>query len=110
MIKFDRDNFELRRSNSPACGVPYDPDSLLTGAEVEAGLTYMDKRHWASEVERNAAVAGAFLPQVIPELAPRVLSADHEELVEVLALLNVISPDSEETGYGDSVVAWLKGL
>lgn len=70
---FAQDNFAERRSGgSEAYGVHYDPESLLTGAEAAAGLTYKDKRIWPDSDTYRAAVAGRISPELIPSIAPRV--------------------------------------
>ena len=53
-------------------GVAYDPESLLTGAEELAGLTYRDKRVWPSEEAYKRAVEGRLTPEQIAAIAPRV--------------------------------------
>ena len=69
---FTQDNFAERRNNSPSAGVAYDPESLLTGDEEAAGLTYRDKRVWQSEEAYREAVAGKYTPEQIAQIAPRV--------------------------------------
>lgn len=66
---FGQDNFTQRRTTGNNL---YDPESLLTGAEVEAGLGYQDKRMWPSTQVFLEAVAGKFPPEMIPGIAPRV--------------------------------------
>jgi hypothetical protein len=49
-----------------------DPESLLTGAEVEAGFTYKNShRSWATETAKRKALAGDLTEQEILELGPR---------------------------------------
>lgn len=71
---FQQDNFAARRSGAGDVnyGNAYDPESLLTGAEAAAGLTYRDKRVWPSEALYKEAVAGRIAPDLIPSVAPRV--------------------------------------
>ena len=69
--QFAQDNFIERRNSSPAAGVAYDPDSLLTGAEQAAGLGYRDKREWPSPEAYQDAVAGKLTPDQVAEIAPR---------------------------------------
>lgn len=65
---FENDNFASRRTTGNNM---YDPESLLTGAEIERGLTYYDKRVWpAPEVER-LAIEGKMPIALIPTIAPR---------------------------------------
>lgn len=67
---FSQDLFPARRMPS---GNPYDPESLLTGAEVEAGMTYTNSRRaWATEAEYHRAVQGEMTTEEILEAAPRV--------------------------------------
>ena len=70
---FSQDNFAQRRNNSAAAGNAYDPESLITGAEVEQGLTYTNsRRNWPSELSYHATVSGRFNCDQVPILAPRV--------------------------------------
>lgn len=71
---FQQDNFAARRSGAGESnyGVAYDPESLLTGAEAAAGLTYHDKRVWPGEETYRAAVSGKIAADLIPSIAPRV--------------------------------------
>ena len=69
---FAGDTFQERRNATPSAGVAYDPESLLTGAEEAAGLTYRDKRVWPSEEAYKRAIEGRFTPEQIASIAPRV--------------------------------------
>jgi hypothetical protein len=72
-ITFDSDNFAQRRASQKGAGVAYDPESLITGEEVAAGLTYHDKRDWFCLGERNrqAAHQGLITPEDVALAAPR---------------------------------------
>ena len=65
---FEKDNFESRRSTGNNM---YDPESLLTGAEIERGLTYYDKRVWTSPEVERLAIEGKMPIALIPTIAPR---------------------------------------
>lgn len=74
----DGDNFAVRRSNSFSGGVPYDPESLISGSEI-ANLEHLtgdkyarSKRNWPSEAVYLAAVAGQYTTEEILAIAPRV--------------------------------------
>ena len=87
---FQTDNFAARRSGAGEVnyGNAYDPESLLTGAEEAAGLTYRDKRIWPSTEVYREAVAGRISPDlIIPSIAPRVriLNAAPGGLADLLA-------------------------
>lgn len=69
---FQGDTFAERRNATPSAGVAYDPESLLTGAEAEAGLTYQDRRLWPSEAAFIAAIEGRLTPEQVAAVAPRV--------------------------------------
>lgn len=71
---FEEDNFAARRSGAGEnnYGNAYDPESLITGGEVAAGLTYEDKRVFPDEETYRRAVAGEIRPEDIPGVAPRV--------------------------------------
>jgi len=69
---FQGDTFSERRNNSPAAGVAYDPNSLLTGAEIAAGLGYNDPRVWPDTETYRRAVEGRFTPEQVASIAPRV--------------------------------------
>jgi len=69
---FEADNFAVRRTGGPnSYGVAYDPESLISGAEELAGLTYADKRLWPSREVYAAAVAGRLTPEDVLAIAPR---------------------------------------
>lgn len=70
---FERDNFLARRSGAGPSnfGNAYDPNSLLTGAEIEAGLGYEHPRDLSHGPSVRAAVAGKVAVEDIPTLLPR---------------------------------------
>ena len=76
---FGRDNFKDRRNATESAGVHYDPESLLTGAEIAAGLGYSDRRVWPSEDIYREAVAGRMTPEQVAAIAPRVKIAPTAE-------------------------------
>lgn len=51
--------------------VPYDPESLLTGAEIDVGMTYADHRIWPDEDTKRRAYSGELTSDEIVRLAPR---------------------------------------
>ena len=66
---FDRDNFALRR----ATGNMFDPESLISGKEIHAGMTYRNStRAWDSEDHYLKAVTGEINTEEILRTAPRV--------------------------------------
>ena len=65
----------------------FDPESLLTGAEIAAGLGYLDKRQYPSDEVYQKICAGEIPQAEIPTLAPRVRST----LADRLALIGVDS-------------------
>lgn len=69
---FKQDLFQERRNASESAGNPYDPESLLTGAEIAAGLGYYDRRHWPSRELYRLAVSGRLTPDEVAKIAPRV--------------------------------------
>ena len=69
---FQSDTFSERRNSTPSAGVAYDPESLLTGAEEAAGLTYHDRRVWPSQALYQLAVEGKLTPSEVAAIAPRV--------------------------------------
>jgi hypothetical protein len=71
-ITFDQDNFAARRASQGGAGVAYDPESLLSGEEIEAGLDYGDLRIWPNEETRQLAHQGELPTEVILAIAPRV--------------------------------------
>lgn len=67
---FDKDNFTLRRTTGHNM---HDPESFITGAELEKGFTYTNsRRNWANYRHYVAAVAGMLTPEEIAKTAPRV--------------------------------------
>lgn len=99
---FEQDNFRERRNSSPAAGVAYDPESLLTGAEAAAGLTYRDRRQWPSEEAYQNAVAGKLTPEEIAEIAPR-----RKKIPELKPLHATLGPPESAFPYLDEVRAEL---
>jgi len=68
---FTRDNFTSRRTTGHNM---YDPESLLTGAEVVEGLDYGNStRDYLSQGIYDAIVHGNIPVDDIPRLAPRIL-------------------------------------
>ena len=73
--RFDKDNFTSRRTTGHNM---YDPESLISGEEIEAGLTYLNsKRYWADEKHYLSAVDGTLSPDEILATAPRVRTGVH---------------------------------
>ena len=66
---FTKDNFTSRRTSGHNA---YDPESLLTGAELAAGFEYGDLREYPSQACYDAIVSGQVPVDDIPVLAPRV--------------------------------------
>ncbi len=98
---FQQDNFTARRSGAGAenFGVAYDPESLLTGSEVAAGLTYRDKRVWPDADTYKAAVAGKLDASLIPSIAPRVRIAATNERLNALLNASGLSPFSSGSAF-----------
>lgn len=69
---FQGDTFAERRNATPSAGVAYDPESLLTGSEEAAGLTYRDKRVWPDQETYRRALEGRLTPEQVAAVAPRV--------------------------------------
>ncbi len=69
---FQGDTFAERRNATESAGVAYDPESLLTGAEIAAGLGYQDRRQWPDEETYRRALEGRFTPEQVASIAPRV--------------------------------------
>jgi hypothetical protein len=74
---FQGDTFAERRNATPSAGVAYDPESLLTGAEIAAGLGYRDRRVWPDEETYKRAVEGRLTSEQVAAVAPRVRVAAH---------------------------------
>jgi hypothetical protein len=82
-INFE-DNFAQRRASQ---NVAYDPDSLLTGAEVEAGLDYenstrvpVDRNTFSSDIDlayHADAIAGELDTTKVLTFLPRTLKPGH---------------------------------
>lgn len=70
---FAEDNFTARRSGAGPSnfGNAYDPESLLTGAEIEAGLGYEHPRDFSHGPSYRLAVAGKVAVKDIPTFFPR---------------------------------------
>lgn len=66
---FQKDNFTLRRTTGHNM---YDPESLISGAEIDAGMTYMNSaRDWKNLEDYIAAVSGQWTTDEILARAPR---------------------------------------
>ncbi len=70
-IQFEGDNFSQRRASQSGAGVAYDPESLLTGEEIAAGLDYDCPRVWQNHATKQAAQTGEIPTRLIPSIAPR---------------------------------------
>lgn len=67
---FSKDNFDSRRTTGNNL---YDPESLITGAELEEGLTYTNsRRRFAARLHYIAAVNGLYTVVGIAVFSPRV--------------------------------------
>ena len=52
----------------------YDPESLITGKELEQGMTYLNSyRDWPNEICEDLAINGEMSAELIAQFAPRVL-------------------------------------
>lgn len=72
---FEKDNFTLRRTTGHNW---YDPESLITGAEIAKGMTYTNsKRMWLSEAHYHSAVSMNLSTDTVDSIistAPRVFA------------------------------------
>jgi hypothetical protein len=67
---FESDNFVSRRTTGHNM---FDPESLISGAEIARGFTYTNsKRAWQSEAHYRSAVMGDIDTNAILKSAPRV--------------------------------------
>jgi hypothetical protein len=67
---FDKDNFTSRRTTGHNM---FDPESLISGAEINQGHTYTNsKRKWLDATHYEWAVMGHITPDEILATAPRV--------------------------------------
>lgn len=76
VITHTADNFAERRASQAGAGVSYDPDSLLTGEEMAAGLDYDDLRDRGNDWQKigsswQRACAGELTQDVITLQHPR---------------------------------------
>lgn len=71
--RFTSDLFTARRSGTVfTSGNPFDPESLITGAEAASGYTFVNsRRYWPSENHYRLAVGGQISTDTIVEIAPR---------------------------------------
>ena len=87
--RFEKDLFSERRSGTCfTCGNPWDPESLISGAELAVGMTYANsKRNWGyttptretAEALYADAVSGLLTPDEVLEIAPRHLTENMNE-------------------------------
>ena len=69
---FDKDNFTSRRTTGHNL---FDPDSLLSGAEEAAGLTYANSsRKFPDNATREAVIRGEVSQDDVLRLYPRTLN------------------------------------
>lgn len=69
---FAQDNFSIRRTTGHNM---FDPDSLITGAELAQGFTYANShRKFDTQSLYDAAVSGDIPAHLLPRFAPRVLN------------------------------------
>lgn len=69
---FDKDNFTSRRTTGHNL---FDPDSLLTGAEEAAGLTYANSSRKFPDAEtREKVIRGEVSQEEVAKLYPRTLN------------------------------------
>lgn len=67
---FEKDNFTSRRTTGHNL---YDPESLITGYEADAGFTYENsERAWPNENVRQLALSGDIDVNTVLRIAPRV--------------------------------------
>ena len=67
---FDNDNFKSRRTTGHNM---FDPESLISGKEIEQGFTYTNsRRNWYSEEHYRHAVYGDIGVLEILSSAPRI--------------------------------------
>jgi hypothetical protein len=76
--RFEKDNFVSRRTTGHNM---LDPESLISGAEIQQGLAYDNsKRNWESEEHYMSAVLGNISTDEILRTAPRTSVAFETEL------------------------------
>ena len=69
--RFEKDNFVQRRT----VGNLYDPESLISGAEIARGMTYKNSsRNWANEFCYHGATEGILTVDEILNFAPRTFN------------------------------------
>lgn len=78
---FVEDRFLNRRSGLDfKAGNPWDPASLLTGAEARQGFTYRNSaRDWPSYAAYRAAVCGQVGVDEVLRCAPRIFTSHQKE-------------------------------
>lgn len=72
---FKEDLFRERRNATESAGVPYNPESLISGAEFEDG-TWQYPRQWPDRETYLRAVGGHLTSEEILRIAPRVKPAE----------------------------------
>lgn len=88
---FYQDTFSLRRASQPGAGVPYDPESLLSGKEAAEGMTYENShREWPNEESYEAATRGQLTTDEVLAFHPRV---KNERLVTWGMMMNPFGDD-----------------
>lgn len=79
-MHFDTDNFSERRANSIGAGNAFDPESLITGYEIERGFTFTNShRDYPGQHTYDAIVRGEVPMAIVHLVAPRVLNQPRVE-------------------------------
>lgn len=85
---FTEDNFRQRRNSDESTGVAYNPESLITGGEVAAGVAECP-RYWPDEETYKLAAAGKLTSEKVVELGPRIkFDAEGNEIARSPKLVN----------------------
>jgi hypothetical protein len=92
---FVKDNFTSRRTTGHNL---LDPDSLISGAEIAAGLTYHNSsRNWNDHAHYIAACSGQITTEQVLASAPRI----HLSILRRLTNSLVIEDFMKEEAYHD---------
>jgi len=80
---FVNDNFTSRRTTGHNL---HDPDSLITGAEIEAGFTFANStREWNDQAHYLKACLGDLTSEEIAQTAPRIFISTIQRSLFVMA-------------------------
>lgn len=107
---FKEDLFPERRNATNSAGVPYDPEATITQGEIDAGLSYADKRVWLTREDYREAVAGNRDTEWITKNAPRIKGLQKIQFFEDYLPEGVTVTSVDQLANGTVDLRYLMGM